>query len=212
MEIFLKVQIAIRGEKPRLARVLAVNNYPARDRFLRVTDSLAEAGAEVISLDWSKVSAARFNEFEGVVLSGSPDMLSEPATQAKYRNEMDAIRDSTVPVFGICFGHQMIASAFGSTIVKDREPVLRYVRTTVLRPGGLFNGLPRTLSLVESRHEIVESLPDRFDLLAKSETSPIAAMKHSTRPIYGVQSHPERYSGKNPDGGRVISNFLKLLS
>ena len=211
MANFMKVQIVMRIPTQRLAKVLAVNNYPARERFLRVTDALGEAGANVTRTDWSQASASRFKEFEGVVLSGSPDMLSEPQIQSKYRLEMDAIRDSTVPILGICFGHQMMACAFGSRVVKDGEPVHRYVETTILRPGRLFSGLPRKLSLVESRHEIVESLPDDFELLAKSETSPIAAMKHRSRPLFGLQSHPERYSAENPDGGLVISSFLKLL-
>jgi GMP synthase (glutamine-hydrolysing) len=211
MANFLKVQIVMGQQRPHLVNVLAVNNYPARDRFLRVVDALAEAGARVTSIDWSVTSASKFQDFGGVVLSGSPDMLSEPRIQSKYRGEMDAILDSTVPILGICFGHQMMACTFGSRVVKDGEPVQRYVETTVLRPGRLFSGLPRKLSLVESRHEIVESLPSGFELLAKSETSPIAAMKHKSRPLYGVQSHPERYSDENPDGGLVISNFLKLL-
>ena len=194
-----------------MVRVLAVNNYPGPERFLRVTGALAGAGANVSSISWSKASAKEFDKFDGVVLSGSPDMMSESRIQSKYRREMEAIVDTKVPILGICFGHQMMANAFGSEIVKDRKPVLDYVQTTVLKPGGLFNGLPRRLSLVESRHEIVQSLPVGFELLAISVTSPIAAMKHAKSPLYGVQSHPERYSQENPDGGRVISNFVRLL-
>jgi len=194
-----------------LARVLAVNNYPGLDRFLRVTSALAGAGAKVSTIGWAESSAKRFDLFDGVVLSGSPDMLSDARIQLKYRREMDAIMDSKVPVLGICFGHQMMASAFGSEVVKDRKPVLDYVRTTVVKAGGLFRGLPRSLSLVESRHEIVKSLPTDFELLARSVTSPIAAMKHKSRPLYGVQSHPERYSQENPDGARVLGNFIRLL-
>jgi GMP synthase (glutamine-hydrolysing) A subunit len=206
-----KVQIATGAVGASLARVLAVNNYPTQERFQRVTDALTSAGARVSSISWSESSAKEFDLFDGVVLSGSPDMLSEARIQGKYRPEMDAIVASKVPVLGICFGHQMMAEAFGSKVVRDKEPVLGYVETTVLNPGGLFDRLPRKLSLVESRHEIVESLPAEFELLAKSVTSPIAAMKHRSRPLFGVQSHPERYSEENPDGGRVISNFVRLL-
>lgn len=211
MEIFLKVQIVAGPRRGELVRVLAVNNYPADERFLRVTDALERLGAKVARIDWSESSAERFDAHDGVVLSGSPDMLSESRVQLKYRQEEQAIVDSHVPILGICFGHQMMARAFGSDVVKDGENVKRFVTTEVLTPDGLFRGLPARLILAESRQEIVKSLPYEFELLARSDTTKIAAMKHRSRPLYGVQSHPERYSQENPDGGQVLSNFLKLI-
>ena len=194
-----------------MVKVLAVNNYPGLERFRRVTDALAGAGAEVSSIGWQESSPRTFGVFDGVVLSGSPDMLSEPGVQRKYLPEIEAITGSKVPLLGICFGHQLIGRAFGSQVVKDREVVRRNVETTVLMPGGLFDGLPAKLWLAESREEIVSSLPQGFDLLARSETSPIAAIGHRSRALYGVQSHPERFSQENPAGGQIISNFLRLL-
>ena len=65
--------------------------------------------------------------------------------------------------------------------------------------------------LLESRHEVVSALPEGFRLLAKSETSPIAAMRHESRPLYGIQFHAERYTEENPAGRAVIGNFVALL-
>jgi GMP synthase (glutamine-hydrolysing) len=194
-----------------LARVLAVNNYPTTERFERLRKSLAENGAEVTSTDWAETGASRFNEFDGVALSGAPDMMSEEDTQKKFRAEVDAIRDAQVPVLGVCFGHQLMAHAFGSVVVKDKEHVLRFVKTTALVRDPLFSGLPREMMLLESRDEVLQALPAGFQLLARSETSPIAAMKHDRRPLYGVQFHPERFTPDNSAGNRVIGNFVKLL-
>ena len=194
-----------------MAKVLAVNNYPSRERFERLTRCPEGNGARVTSIDWSHASAEKFDAFSGVVLSGSPDMMSWRTAQAKFQAEVDAICDSSVPILGVCFGHQMMAHAFGSEVVEDGQHVLKFVKTIVLTPDGLFEGLPRTVSLLESRHEIVKSLPTGFELLATSETSAIAAMKHRRRPLYGVQSHPERYSKENPGGNRLIGNFVGLL-
>jgi GMP synthase-like glutamine amidotransferase len=105
----------------------------------------------------------------------------------------------------------MISHTFGSEVVVDSKPVLGFVKTTVLRSGELFGGLPKSFMLLESRHEVVKSLPAGFDLTASSETSAIAGIKHRTRPIYGVQSHPERYSAENPEGNRVLGNFVGML-
>src|SRR5208337_1904365 len=96
-----------------LVRVLAVNNYPTTERFERLRKSLAENGAEVTSTDRAGTEASRFNEFDGVALSGAPDMMSEQSTQRKFRAEVDAIRDAQAPVLGVCFGHQLMAHAFG---------------------------------------------------------------------------------------------------
>ncbi len=194
-----------------MAKVLAVNNYPTTERFERLRKCLTENGAEVTSLDWRQCSVSKFNSFDGVALSGAPDMLSKESTQLKFRGEIDSIVDAEVPLLGVCFGHQMMAHAFGSKVVEHGEHVLKFVRTEVLVRDALFEGLPRPAMLLESRHEIVNSLPSGFSLLARSETSEIAAMKHVNRPIYGVQFHPERYTSENPDGKRVVGNFVRLL-
>ena len=194
-----------------LVTILAVNNYPTRERFERLARSLTDNGATVASIEWDQASAERFNSHDGVVLSGSPDMMSEAETQVKFAAEIDGIRDSDTPVLGVCFGHQMIAHAFGAEVVKDGKHVLEMVETRVLKEDPLFIGLPRSLMLLESRHEVVKSLPKGFRLLATSDASRIATMKHKTRPLYGVQFHPERYTRENPDGKRVIGNFVRLL-
>ena len=194
-----------------MANVLAVNNYPSAERFDTLRRCVQECGAEVSSIGWAESRPSKYRAFDGVVLSGSPDMLSKPATQRKFRDEIETVRSSDVPILGVCFGHQLIAHAFGSRIIEDTEHVLKFVNTEVLVEDSLFQGLPRPLTLLESRHEVVESLPVGFELLARSETSPIAGIKHSNRSLYGVQFHPERYSTENPDGKGVISNFVRLL-
>jgi GMP synthase (glutamine-hydrolysing) len=194
-----------------LVKVLAVNNYPTTERFERLRMCLAGNGAEVSTAEWDEVVASKFNEFDGVALSGAPDMMSEERTQRKFKAEIDAIRDARVPILGVCFGHQMMAHAFGSGVVKDNENVLRFVRTTVVESDPLFSGLPREMMLLESRHELVQVLPAGFRLLARSESSPIAAMKHESRPLYGIQFHAERYTRRNPAGNEVVGNFVNLL-
>ena len=194
-----------------MTEVLAVNNYPTTERFDRLVRALQEGGAKVKAISWVQSSADEFNSSDGVALSGAPSMISKDTTLARFSPEVDAVKGSKVPVLGICFGHQLIARAFGSRVVKDREHVLRFVRTEVKSGDDLWAGFPGPLMLLESRHEIVESLPTDFELLATSETSPIAAMRHRTRRIFGIQSHPERYTVDNPDGREVVRNFVQSL-
>ena len=194
-----------------MVRVLAVNNYPTRERFERLENCLRGNGATVTPVGWNDVSPQLFASHDGVALSGSPDMMSEPKVQRKYEGEIGAILDARVPVLGVCFGHQMIAFAFGSEVGEDGRHVLEMVRTEVIRDDPIFEGLPRSMMLLESRHEVVKSLPKGFTLLARSSTSLIAAMRHRDRPLYGVQFHPERYTIENPDGNSVAANFIRLL-
>jgi GMP synthase (glutamine-hydrolysing) len=194
-----------------LVRVLVVNNYPSRERVVTLERCLEENGAEVVPLESERSSAAVFDGSDGVVLSGSPAMLTDPKTLPKFHPEVEAVLDSEAPIMGVCFGHQLLASAFGAEVVKDSRHVLEMVRTTVLKGDALFEGLPRSLMLMESRYEVVKSLPDGFSLLARSSTSRIAAMKHPTRLLYGVQFHPERFTKEHPEGDRVVGNFVRML-
>ena len=188
-----------------------VNNYPSRDRIETLERCVSANGAKVVQADWREASATRFDSTDGVVLSGSPAMITDESTASKYKPEVDAILDSKVPILGICFGHQLMAHAFGAEVVNDGRHVLEMVRTTVLAEDPLFEGLPRSLMLLESRYEVVKSLPDGFVLLARSETSRIATMKHPGRPLYGVQFHPERFTKEHPEGDAVVGNFLRNL-
>jgi GMP synthase-like glutamine amidotransferase len=190
--------------------VLAVNNYPTEERFVRLIDSLTDNGGRVSTADWSDSSARLFNGFDGVVLSGSPDMLSEERVQRKFGPEAEAIRDAKVPILGICFGHQLVGHAFGSRVVRGRR-VLRFVETVLLARDPLFRGLPRKVTVLESHHEVVERLPVGFSLLARSPTSALAAMKHHRLQVYGLQFHPERSSRAKPHGGLLLANFIGSL-
>jgi len=194
-----------------LVRVLVVNNYPSRERVDTLERCLKENGAEVVPIELERVSAAKFDSSDGVVLSGSPAMLSEAKTTPKFQPEAEAVLDSDAPVLGVCFGHQLLAHAFGAEVVKDSRHVLEMVKTTVLKEDPLFQALPRSLMLMESRYEVVKSLPDGFTLLARSVTSRIATMKHPTRLLYGVQFHPERFTKQHPEGDTVIGNFVRML-
>ncbi len=192
-------------------RVLVVNNYPSRERAGPLERCLDGNGAAVTAIEWHEASAAKFDAFDGVALSGSPEMMTDPNTRVKFQSEVEAILDSHVPILGVCFGHQLIASAFGAEVVRDKRHVLEMVNTTVLGADPLFIGLPTSFMLFESRYEVVKSVPDGFDLLAKSDTSAIAAMKHRARALYGVQFHPERFTPASPAGDRVVGNFIGLL-
>ena len=194
-----------------MVRILVVNNYPARERVETLERCVRSNGAEVSSVGWRDVTAKRFDSVDGVVLSGSPAMMTDQKTKVDFRREVDSIRGSKAPILGICFGHQLMAHAFGAEVVRDGRHVQEMVKTEVVTDDQLFLGLPRSMMLLESRYEVVKSLPEGFSLLARSETSNIAAMKHPDRPLYGTQFHPERFTKEHPEGGAIVGNFVRSL-
>lgn len=195
-----------------MPRILLVDNYFVEGKISQLRASLAGSGASVTVIGSADSAPERFNEYDGVVLSGSPAMLSEPGSDAPYSGEIEAIRQSRVPVLGICFGHQLMGRAFGSKVVRGAEEIKRYVETEVLAEDSLFAGLPKIISVFESHYEVVETIPKDFVLLARSPTSQIAAMRHGTLPLFGVQFHPERSSESMPDGNVLVGNFVRACA
>lgn len=198
-----------------MVRVLAVNNFSANRgmRWVRdLKDSLRAVGAAVNLIDSSEATPARFREYDGVVLSGSHAMLSRETTAAKFSREIEAVKTTTTPLLGICFGHQLLGIAFGSKVARTDALTERYTDTEVLAIDPLFDGLPRRISVYESHYEAVDRIPRDFKLLARSRTCAIDAIRHFRLPIYGIQFHPERNSLLHPDGRIVLGNFVLNLS
>jgi anthranilate synthase/aminodeoxychorismate synthase-like glutamine amidotransferase len=116
-----------------------------------------------------------------------------------------------VPVLGVCLGHQAIGHVFGGRVV--RAPVPMHGKTsTVEHDGrGIFMGVPE--AFVASRyHSLIvadEGLPPELEVTARTrEDGTIMGLRHRTKPIHGVQFHPE--SVLTVDGRRMLSNFLNL--
>ncbi|MEW6338472.1 MAG: aminodeoxychorismate/anthranilate synthase component II [Acidobacteriota bacterium] len=119
-------------------------------------------------------------------------------------------RDVTVPLFGVCLGHQALAVAHGGVVGLAPEP--RHGKVSQVRHDGcaLFEGVPdpftatRYHSLVAGR----ESLPESLAVSAWTEDGLVMALSHRTRPQWGVQFHPESYLTQS--GKWILGNFLRL--
>lgn len=138
---------------------------------------------------------------KGIVISGSPLQNYERA-----ESYMKYILELKTPVLGICFGHQLLAKAYGGILGKAPKP--EYGKTYVKivnKTGTLLKGLSNTEEVWMSHKIAVLKIPENLIKLAESYGSPIAAFKHKTEPIYGVQWHPEVSHTKN--GMKILRNF-----
>jgi GMP synthase (glutamine-hydrolysing) len=129
--------------------------------------------------------------------------------------------EMNIPILGICGGHQALALAFGGKVGPLRageDDCMPYGRDrqggvvplTLKAPDPIFSGLQGALRILESHYDEVKVLPRGFVLLASDKYCPIQIMRHGTRPVYGIQGHPEYFSENRPDGGMLIRNFLRI--
>jgi anthranilate synthase component 2 len=121
-----------------------------------------------------------------------------------------------LPILGICFGHQLLCSAFGAKTGTLCQPVInRFEQVHVFQTCELFSGFKegQTVPLAEYHNDYVlkDSLENSgFKLLADSASCEVEAVKHKIKPFFGVQFHPERVKIKKEnhlEGNQVIENF-----
>ena len=85
-----------------------------------------------------------------------------------------------------------------------------YCSVDVQTDNGILGGLPETITVWESHCDEVKELPSDFICTATNEVSPIQAMQHASRPLFGVQFHPELFDEEHPHGRQILENFLSL--
>jgi GMP synthase (glutamine-hydrolysing) len=142
---------------------------------------------------------------KGIILSGGPASVYEKGAP----HSDPAIFALGIPVLGICYGMQLIGQALGGQVAhgKKRE----YGKATLIldKGGGLFDGVGRKGSPLDvwmSHGDQIRSLPPGFQTIAHSENTPVTAIEHRQKKIYGLQFHPEVVH--TPKGIHLIQNFL----
>ena len=149
-------------------------------------------------------TADLLNDFSGVIISGAPKLITA-IDMTPILQTFEWIKTSKIPVLGICFGHQVMGllhGANGSLMREDRD----WQEVEFMKKNALSNKLPMVLKMMEDHCEAI-SIPSDFELLASSDVCINEAMKHKTKPLFGVQFHPE-VSGNH--GAILIKNFVDL--
>jgi GMP synthase (glutamine-hydrolysing) len=155
-------------------------------------------------------------DIDAVVISGSAARIVAPEDQGKFQGVANLIRACDLPVFGICFGHQLLAWALGATVGSLKSHFEGFERVRVVCADPVFADFKETqIPLAENHFDYVQKDSLRnagFKLLADSASCEVEAVKHQSKPFWGVQFHPERISIKgetHPEGHRVIDNFYR---
>ncbi|MEJ6787941.1 aminodeoxychorismate/anthranilate synthase component II [Brevundimonas sp. BR2-1] len=188
--------------------ILVVDNY---DSFTyNLVHYLAELGAEtrVVRNDDLTAAEAWALKPEAVLLSPGPCTPNEAGICL-------SILDSApldMPIFGVCLGHQAMGQAFGGEVI--RAKALMHGKTSPIEHAGqsVFKGLPSPFTATRYHSLAVrrETLPDVLDVTAWTADGEIMGLAHRTRPIHGVQFHPESIATEH--GHDLLANFLDLAN
>lgn len=148
--------------------------------------------------------AARVAELnpKGIILSGGPASVYEPGAP-----KMDpAILGLNVPVLGLCYGMQLGCQILGAEVMPSNRREFGRAPIRVLDADVVLAGVPKETIVWMSHGDQVRAATGEFDTLAATDTCPVAAVKHRSKPFFGLQFHPE--VSHTPEGGRMLRNFL----
>ena len=139
---------------------------------------------------------------KGIILSGGP----ESVTQSHTPRIPQVAFDLNIPLLGICYGMQTLAEQMGGQVISSDNKEFGHAEVLLKADSTLFKDLEQTLNVWMSHGDQVQDLPDNFTLIASTDSAPIAAMQHQTKPIFALQFHPEV---THTECGKVIlDNFI----
>ena len=184
-------------------RILVVDNY---DSFVfNLVQYLQQLGAECTVLRNDEVQASAASDYDGVLISpgpGTPEEAGVSIAMIKYCAER------SIPLFGVCLGHQAIGVAFGATV--SRAPELLHGKTSQVHHNGagVFNAIPTPFTATRYHSLAVEpaTISEELEVTGRTESGVVMSMRHKTLPIEGVQFHPE--SVLTEHGHLMLANWL----
>jgi GMP synthase (glutamine-hydrolysing) len=138
----------------------------------------------------------------GMILSGGPaSIYDDDAPQCH-----PSLLDMNVPILGICYGMQALVRAMKGEVVSTVRREYGRTQLDVEKPDRLLGHLPSPFIVWMSHGDMVDRVPDQFEVIARTANCPIAAVRHKSRAIYGLQFHPE--VSHTQHGTQIIRNFL----
>lgn len=186
--------------------LLMIDNY---DSFTyNLVQYLSEMGERLVVKrnDAITVSQAKRLKPAGIVISPGPGTPAD----AGISSELIRAFAGTIPILGVCLGHQCIGEVFGGTVVRAARPMHGKTSPIHHTGQGVFRGLPNPFEATRYHSLIVkrETLPKELTVTAWTQAREIMGLQHKRLPVYGVQFHPE--SILTNAGKDLLRNFVRL--
>ena len=188
-------------------RILLIDNYDSFTYNLVHYFYALGAAVEVVRNDAKSAAELMRAAPDGFVISPGPATPDD----AGVCLELLALNNGTIPLMGVCLGHQAIGQAYGGKVIRAEKPMHGKTSPVTHTGQGLFAGLPSPFTATRYHSLIVEraTLPDCLDITAETADGTIMGLQHKTLPIHGVQFHPESIASEH--GHAMLENFLKRL-
>ena len=188
--------------------LLLIDNY---DSFTyNLFHYLGELGADVRVVRNDEIPAAEALAMkpDGIVLSPGPCTPNE----AGICLDLIERASPTVPILGVCLGHQSIGQAFGGKVVRAPQPVHGKLSEMRHQGEGVFRGINGPFKATRYHSLVVErgSFPETLSVTAETDDGLIMGLSHKTLPVHGVQFHPESIASEH--GHLMLKNFLELAA
>jgi len=158
-------------------------------------------------VDLDKLKATRP---KGIILSGGPSSVYEARSPQLPDGFFNLIFEEKIPVLGICYGHHQIIHVLGGQIEAHDSKEYGKTELYIIEPNLLLDSLEEREIVWMSHGDQVKFLPEGFQLLAKTDTCPIAAYGSENKKVYGVQFHPEVVH--TPKGNQILDNFIEKIA
>jgi para-aminobenzoate synthetase component 2 len=151
---------------------------------------LQQLGAECTVVRNDEIEASEAQKFDGVLISPGPGTPEEAGISVAM---IDYCAQNSIPLFGVCLGHQAIGVAFGATV--SRAPELLHGKTSLIQHNGagVLKTLPSPFTATRYHSLAVEAdtIGDELEITGRTESGVVMSMRHKSLPIEGVQFHPE---------------------
>ena len=188
-----------------MTRILVIDNY---DSFVfNIVQYLAQLGADVVVKRNDEVDVDFAAEFDGVLISPGP---GTPADAGISMAMVAYCKKNSIPLFGVCLGHQAIAEAFGATV--SRAPELLHGKTSEIFHQGesVVSSLPQGFQATRYHSLAVEkdTIPTELIITCQTASGVVMGLKHKDFQIEGVQFHPE--SVLTEGGHRMLAEWLTI--
>ena len=187
--------------------ILIIDNYDSFTYNLVHLVGAHTDDLEVVRNDGMTVDEVREMAPEGILISPGP---GRPA-DAGITEDLIRSLGATVPVLGVCLGHQAIGEVYGARITY--APTLMHGKTSEVSHGGegLFRGIANPFTATRYHSLIVEraSIPDVLEITAETSDGVVMGLRHKDHPVEGIQFHPE--SVLTAEGPRIIDNWLERI-